>query len=169
VNGFHKVSIHDTLYSITMAVSCLISYLIMTEVLRTHVSRGNDLLGGMWAAVATAFVFRDPNEASLSAGVARFIATFLSFALCLAYLWVAPPSALGMGLLLAAGSLVLCLMGRREEMITTAITTIVVMVVAILNPSDALSQPVLRMLDTVVGIGVGVGCNSAITRVLRKV
>jgi hypothetical protein len=32
------------------------------------------------------------------------------------------------------------------------------MVVAAMSPSDAWQQPLLRLVDTVVGIGVGVAC-----------
>jgi len=60
------------------------------------------------------------------------------------------------------------LFDRRDEIITTAITTIVVMVVAILDPADALKQPLLRLIDTLVGIAVGVACNAAATFVLRR-
>jgi uncharacterized membrane protein YccC len=48
------------------------------------------------------------------------------------------------------------LLGRREDITTTAITTIVVMVVAVSNPAEAWKQPPLRLFDTVVGIVIGV-------------
>jgi hypothetical protein len=46
---------------------------------------------------------------------------------------------------------------------TTAcrITTVVVMVVAAISPTDAWRQPLLRLLDTVVGVGIGMGCKWA--------
>ena len=47
-------------------------------------------------------------------------------------------------------------MGRRDDIITTAITTAVVMVVAAISPADAWQQPLLRLADTVVGIAIGV-------------
>jgi uncharacterized membrane protein YgaE (UPF0421/DUF939 family) len=50
------------------------------------------------------------------------------------------------------------LLDRREDIITTGITTTVVMVVAAMSPKDAWQQPFLRLIDTVVGIGVGIGC-----------
>jgi uncharacterized membrane protein YccC len=165
----HKLTARDVVYSITLAVACLISYWIMTSVLNTIVAKDDDLLGGMWAAVAAAFVFRDTGRASLSAGVARLIATSVSFAICLAYLSLVPPTAFGMALLLTAGCLIVMLLDRRDEIITTGITTIVIMVVAIMSPTDAWQQPLLRLLDTVVGISVGVACNWAATRVFSAV
>jgi uncharacterized membrane protein YgaE (UPF0421/DUF939 family) len=163
----HKLTAREVVYSITMAVACLISYWIMTSVLNTIVARDDDLLGGMWAAVAAAFVFRDTGRGSLSAGVARLIATSVSFAICLAYLSLVPPTAFGMALLLTAGCLIVMLLDRRDEIITTGITTIVIMVVAIMSPTDAWQQPLLRLADTVVGISVGVACNWAATRVFN--
>jgi uncharacterized membrane protein YccC len=179
VNSFGRLSAYNIVYSIAMALACLLSFWIMTRLLNPVVVRDDDLLGGMWAAVATAFVFRDTGgtqtlvfpdtaRASFSAGVARLVATSVSFALCLAYLSLARPSAPGMALVLAAGTVVLILIGRRDEIITTAITTIVVMAVAILNPADALNQPLLRLMDTVVGIAVGVACSLAVAFAFRR-
>ena len=178
MNAFGRLSAYNIVYSIAMALACLISFWIMTHLLNTVVVRDDDLLGGMWAAVAAAFVFRDTGRAqglvfpdtgraSFSAGVARLVATSVSFALCLVYLSLSRPSATGMALVLAVGTVVLILIGRPEEIITTAITTIVVMVVAILNPADALSQPLLRLMDTVVGIAVGVACSFAVAFAFR--
>lgn len=48
--------------------------------------------------------------------------------------------------------------GREEDVLTTAITTAVVLVVAAISPEHAWQQPPLRLLDTLVGIGVGVAC-----------
>ena len=62
------------------------------------------------------------------------------------------------------------LLGRRHDgVITTAITTIVIMVVAILNPADALRQPPLRLLDTVLGVAVGVACNWGAAFLFRRI
>ena len=167
---FSKPSAWDVVYSINMGVACIIAYAITTSILVPATPRDDDLLGGMWAAVATAFVFRDTRAHSLSAGVARFIATCVSFALCSLYLIVLPPTAVGIPILVTAGTLVMMLLNRREDIITTAITTIVVMVVAIISPAHARGEPLLRLFDTVVGIGIGVACKwtaSAVFSALR--
>jgi uncharacterized membrane protein YccC len=44
---------------------------------------------------------------------------------------------------------------RREDIITTAVTTIVIMVVALQSPEDAWKQPLLRVFDTLVGVAIG--------------
>jgi hypothetical protein len=136
----------------------VISYWIMTHVLNPLVGRDDELLGGMWAAVAAAFVFRDTSSAARSAGISRLSATAVSCLLCFALMLFVRPSPLGMALVLVVGTLLLIAMNRRDEIITMAITTLVVMVVAILSPHDALVQPLLRFIDTLVGVAVGVAC-----------
>ena len=73
-----------------------------------------------------------------------------------------------MALVLAAGAIVLVLFHHRDDIMTTAITTIVTMVASVLNPAEALSQPVLRLIDTVVGIAVGTACSSAVFAFARQ-
>jgi uncharacterized membrane protein YccC len=162
-----RLSAWSLIYSITMALACLVSFWIMTQLLNPMVAKDDDLLGGMWAAVAAAFVFREARFNSFAAGASRLVATFVSIVLCLVYLYVAPPSAVGMAILLAVGALIMILLDRREELITTGITTIVVMVVAMLSP-DPRNQPLLRFIDTLVGVGVGVLCNLVVTVVFAR-
>ena len=149
----------DIAYSIAMPLACLISYWIMTRLLNPVVGRDDTLLGGMWAAVAAAFVFRDTWSAALSASMGRLIATFASCVLCLALMLLARPTPLGMAVILAVGTLLLIAMNLRDDVITMAITSIVIMVVAIISPEDGPMQPVLRFIDTVVGIAVGLACH----------
>jgi uncharacterized membrane protein YccC len=66
-----------------------------------------------------------------------------------------PFSPAGMAALIGIGTLDTMLLGRRNEIVTTGITTAVVMVVAALGPAHAWRQPLLRLLDTVVGVTVG--------------
>ena len=148
----------DFFYALDMALACLISYAVITHVLSPFVDRPDALLGGMWATVATVFVFRETRASSLDAGLSRLIATGVSFALCLAYLLVLPFHPAGLAALLGVGTVVMTYLGRRDDIVTTGITTTVVMVVAAMSPQDAWHQPLLRLVDTVVGIAVGVAC-----------
>src|SRR6266436_5625768 len=152
-----KLSPEDIIYALEMTIACAISYWITTSGLIAFVDKSSDFLGGMWAVVATVFVFRDTRTNSLSAGFARLIATCVSFALCLLYLLLFPFQPLGMAVLIGLGTLVMMILGRREDIVTTGITTAVVMVVAAISPQDAWQQPLLRLVDTVVGIAVGIG------------
>jgi uncharacterized membrane protein YccC len=149
---------HAVVYSVALAASCLISYWIVTQILaQVHpVSRTDDLLGGMWAVIATVFVYRNTYERSGAAASSRMAATLVSFALCLAYLLIAPFSVWGMATLIGVGALVVMLIGRTDDTVTTGVTTAVVMVVAALSPHNAWQQPILRLVDTGVGIAVGV-------------
>jgi len=156
-----KLSLWDVSYALNIAIACWISYWLMTHALSSVVGRDDDLLGGMWAAVATVFVFRSSREDSLSAGKARLIATSVSFTLCLAYLWFFAFTAAGLATLIGIGTLIMMLLGRRDDIVTTGITTTVVMVVAAMSPADPWHQPLLRVIDTVVGVGIGVGSKSA--------
>jgi uncharacterized membrane protein YccC len=153
-----RISPGDMIYALEMSIACGASYWIITYGLSSFVDRDSDFLGGMWAAVATVFVFRDTRANSLSAGLARLIATCVSFALCLVYLLLFPFEPLGMALLIGIGTLVMMVLGRREDIITTGITTAVVMVVAGMSPHDAWQQPLLRLIDTVIGIAIGITC-----------
>jgi uncharacterized membrane protein YccC len=156
VSILEKPSAWDLVHSVAMAIACLVSYTVMTTLLNVAVEGHSDLVGGLWAAIATAFVFRDSRQHSLSAGAGRLIATFVSFLLCSPYLWLFPASVAGMGILLTAGTLVMVLLRRREDIITTAVTSLVVMIVALVSPDDAWKQPLLRLFDTAVGVGIGV-------------
>src|SRR6516165_3477638 len=148
----------DFFYALDMALACLISYAITTRVLSPFVAEPDAFLGGMWATVATVFVFRETRASSLAAGISRLIATGVSFALCLTYLLILPFHLAGLAALLGAGTLILMALGRRDDIVTTGITTTVVMVVAAMSPQVAWHQPLLRLADTVVGIAIGVAC-----------
>jgi uncharacterized membrane protein YccC len=141
-----------------MAIACLVSYAISISVLSPFVDKPDALLGGMWATVATVFVFRPTRLDTLSAGISRLIATCVSFALCLAYLVILPFHPVGLAALLGIGTVIMMCLGRRDDIVTTAITTVVVMFVAAISPQDAWHQPIFRLGDTVIGITVGVTC-----------
>jgi uncharacterized membrane protein YccC len=151
-------SIWDALYALNVGIACFLTYWIMVTALSRFVDRSSDLLGGMWAVIATIFVFRETGERTLSAGLHRLLATSVSFVLCLPYLCFFPFTPLGMSSLIFAGIIVMTLLGRRDDIILTGITTTVVMVVVAIEPDEAWRQPLLRLADTVVGIAVGVTC-----------
>jgi uncharacterized membrane protein YccC len=140
-----------------LAVACLITYWLATRLLsRVHsVGRDDDLLGGMWAVLATIFVLRDSFGKSVAAAVSRMAATSVSFVLCLVYLAFLPFHAWALAVLVGLSALVVMLLGRPGDAVTAGITTAVIMVVAAVSPQDAWQQPILRLADTVVGVAVG--------------
>ena len=130
----------------------------MTFVIPHLVNRPVDPVGVLWAVISTVFVFRDTRARSLSAGLSRLVATFVSFALCLMYLALFPANLLAMIALITIGTLLMTLLNRRDDIGLTAITTAVVLIVAASVSQDAWQQPVLRLMDAIVGIAVGVAC-----------
>jgi uncharacterized membrane protein YgaE (UPF0421/DUF939 family) len=143
----------EVVFGTVLAIACLISYWLITSILAREysVSRENDLLGGMWAVVATIFVFRQSARAATS----RTLATVVSFALCFLYFLIFPFNVFGMVAVIWIGTVVLVLIGRAEDIVTAAITTAVVFVIAGISPGAAWIQPILRLVDTAVGILVG--------------
>lgn len=140
-----------------LGLAALVSYELATRILTSAISsRDDQLLGGMWAVVATVFVCRESYKESLSAALSRTAATLLSFILCLGYLLFLPFSSLGMAILIAIGAAILIMIGRPGDIITTSITTAVVMVVAGISQQHAWRQPILRLFDTLIGIAVGI-------------
>ena len=152
-----KLSAADAAYVGSMAFACFLSYEAATLALSRVASRGDGYLGGMWATVATVFVFKDSRGGSVSAGLDRLLATIVSFAWCLLYLVLFPFTAVGLATVLGAGTATMIALGRRDDITTTGITSTVVMVVAATRSQHAWLQPVLRLLDTVIGVAVGVG------------
>ena len=121
-----RLSAWDVVYAMNMGMACLITYCIITYLLSGFVDQAANFLGGMWAVVAVVFVCRDTRAHALSAGMARLIATCVSFALCLPYLLLFPFTPVGLAILLGIGTLVMALLRRRDDIVTTGITTTVV-------------------------------------------
>jgi hypothetical protein len=95
----------EVVHSLALAAACLVSFSVATGVLRLvySVSAIDDQLGGMWAVVATVFVYRESYDRSSSAALSRMSTTGISFALCLGYLLFLPFSAWGLAALIGVG------------------------------------------------------------------
>lgn len=91
--------------------------------------------------------------------MARFFTTCISCVLTFVYLLLLPFSPVGMAVIIGLGTIVVMVLGRRDDVVTTGITTAVIMVAAGIGPASlGWTVPLLRLLDTVIGIIVGVGC-----------
>jgi Fusaric acid resistance protein-like len=147
----------EAFHAVALAFACLASYEITAHALSgVHsVAPSDDHVSGMWAALATIFVYRDTAAASRSAAISRVVATFVSLVLCLVYLALFGFHPLGLAALIVVGSLALAALGRPGDAVTANITTAVVLVIAGIEPHNAWEQPILRMGDTVVGVFVG--------------
>jgi len=138
-----------------MAATCLAAYWLAMYAFAAVFPKESNMVGAMWAAIGAVFVFRDSRGQAFTAGVGRLRATFLSFALCLIYLMFYPPSAIGMAVVTCASTLVVGILRWPQDAITAAVTTIVLMVLAQLDPASASYQPALRFIDTLLGVAVG--------------
>jgi hypothetical protein len=152
-----------------LSIACLLAYWLVAD-LRSQIyslSTADNIVGGLWAVIATVFVFRDSYQHSVSAAVSRMEATLVSFAWCLIYLIFLPFHPWAMAVLIGASTLTVTLLGRPEEVVTAGVTTAVVMVSAALSPQNAWQLPFLRLADTIVGVAVGVAAAWAVLRVLH--
>jgi uncharacterized membrane protein YccC len=147
------------LHSLALAVACLVTYWLTVHGLaRIHsVSAADDVLGGVWAVIATVVVYRTGFDGSASAALTRMAATLVSFSLCLIYLLVLPVDPVGLAVMIGVSGLAATLLGRPQDAVTAGITTAIVLGVASLSPHDAWQQPVLRLVDTALGTAVGLG------------
>jgi uncharacterized membrane protein YccC len=144
--------------SALLAAASLLSYWLMADVLsRLHTgSRTQAIIGGLWAAIATIFVSKSSYEQSFAAAVSRVAGTLVSFVVCFVYLVFLPVHLWAFALLIGVSALGPTLAGRPADAPTAAITTAVLLAIAALDPHQAWLQPILRLVDTVVGVIVGV-------------
>ncbi|MBV8730147.1 MAG: FUSC family protein [Acidobacteriia bacterium] len=155
-----------------LTIACIVSFWLVTHILARmyFVSRADDLLGGMWAVVSTIFVYRYSQAESFQVALSRMSATIVSFALCLIYLLIFPFHILGMAVLIGIGAIAVALIGRTDDTITTSITTAVVLVVAATRgPEGAWLQPILRLVDTAIGVTVGVAAAWLCERAMQSI
>ena len=147
------------LHSLALAIACLLTYWLTVHGLeRIHsVSAADDVLGGVWAVIATVFVYRTSYEGSATAALSRMAATLLSFLLCLTYLVILPVDPAGLAAMIGVSGLAATLLGRPQDAVTAGITTAIVLGVASLSPHDVWQQPILRLIDTALGTAVGLG------------
>jgi uncharacterized membrane protein YccC len=146
------------LYGAGLAIACFVSYWLITRILGQvySISRDDDLLGGIWAVGATLFVYRYSYEQSIRAALSRMAATSVSFVLCLVYLLILPFHSWGLAALIGTGAAAMALLGRPDDTVVTGITTAIVMAAAGLSPHNAWQQPILRVVDTAVGVAIGI-------------
>ena len=143
--------------SVTLSLACLASYSLVRYA-SAHfdsLSHADDLVGGLWAVIATAFVFRTTEGESITAVKTRVAATGLSFALCFVFLLFLPSHPWGMALMIAVSTLLLIALGQSGDVGVSAITIGAVMVIAALGPHDPWKQPLIGAVATAVGIAIG--------------
>jgi uncharacterized membrane protein YccC len=162
---------HDVVSSLVLGIACSVTYLALVAAVGPALSETTESaeIGAMWAVVATIFVYRAHLADALDDARTRLAATALSLVVCLAYLLVLPVNPVGVGVVIGLGSLLALALGRPQDAALTGITSVVVLVVADLGePSSEWAQPLLRMLDTVAGIAVGLVAAAAVARLTTR-
>ena len=151
-----------------LGAACVVTYWLVTTT-EPHVylrSRPAEQIGALWAVISTVFVLRDSYEKSIAAAVSRMAATSVSFVLCLIYLVFLPFHIWALGLLVGASALAVVLLGLADA-VSAGISSAVVMIAARLSPLHAWHEPILRFIDTVVGVAVGIAAAWLALRVIR--
>lgn len=143
-------------YALQLAVACLVTWYVSSGLFYRVVDSGTDLIGSMWAVVATVFVLKETLSKSIATGVLRMIATVISAVICSIYFLFLPFNPVGMPVLIALGYLACIAFGRPDVAVTTGITTTVIMVVGRLEPETAKIEPLLRLVDTLIGSAVAI-------------
>lgn len=144
------------LFAMLLGIACLLTWWMSNVQFYGLVDAETALLGSMWAVIATIFVLRESHIKSLSAGLVRILATVLSTMLCSLYFLLFPFSPIGLAVLVAASYLIANAVSRPEDAMTAGITITVVMVVGALNPDKAWLEPLLRLVDTLIGSAVAI-------------
>jgi hypothetical protein len=93
------------IHGVALSASCVVSYWLITHILGRLIAvwRDDDFLGGMWATIATLFVYRFSYEQSIGAALSRMTSTAVSFVLCLVYLLMFPFHLWGLAALIGIG------------------------------------------------------------------
>jgi fusaric acid resistance family protein len=164
------VSARAFVQSAALALACLASYTLARHAsAQVHsLSEADGQTAGLWALIATAFVFRTTRGESLTAAKTRVAATALSFALCFAYLLFLPFHPWALALLIAVGSLVLSSADQSGDVPIAGITIGAVMIIAALSPHDPWRQPLIAALATAVGIALGLAASWLANRLTMR-
>ena len=157
-------------HALSLTIAVLVAWYVATGIARhlSFMSGQLVLLSGMWTVVATAFVYREGFSDSRINALSRVAATGVSFVLTLVYLLLFPFTPWGLAIVIGLGALILDIIGRAQDSVTTSITTAVVMVVAALGPaSQGWIQPILRLAETIIGVVIGLAAARITRRLLR--
>lgn len=144
--------------AVVLAVTSGAVFLLMTQVIGPLLSESGESaeIGAMWAVISTIFVFHMSFNDRLQGAKTRLAATAMSLVVCLVYLLLFPVTALGIGVVIGVSSLLAVVIRQPQDAALTAITSTVVLIVADLGqPDTRWLQPLLRLLDTAVGIAIG--------------
>ena len=145
-------------FSIALGLSALACYWLAAHVVNPihKVSATGDTVGALWATISTIFVYRHSYDESESAALSRIAGTLVSFVLCLIYLLLFSFHLWAIVVLIALGAFILAMAGRPQDTMPASLATIVVLVITAIDPHQAAQQPFMRLMDTAIGVVIGV-------------
>ena len=157
-------------FSIALGISALASYWFVAHVANqiNEVTPTGDTIGALWAAISTIFVFRHSYDESSSAAVSRMAGTLVSFVLCEIYLLLFSFHLWAIAVVIAIGAFVLAIAGRPQDTMPASLATVVVLVIASIDPHNAWQQPIMRLLDTVLGVAIGLAAVWVSVRLMQR-
>ena len=156
-------------FSIALGISALASYWFVAHVANpiNEVTPTGDTIGALWAAISTIFVFRHSYDESSSAAVSRMAGTLVSFVLCEIYLLLFSFHLWAIVVLIALGAFILAMAGRPQDTMPASLATMVVLVITAIDPHHAAQQPFMRLMDTAIGVLIGVAAVWGAVRIIE--
>lgn len=163
-----SLTLKHWIFALQLTVACAVTWYISQTLVYGVIDARSGMLGSMWAVISTIFVLKETHAESLSAGLVRVAATVSSVIVCSVYFWLLPFNPVAMVVLIGLGYLIAQSVGRPEDAATTGITIAVVMVVGGMGPETARTEPLLRLVDTLIGSGVAIASAWIVKRLVRR-
>ena len=155
-SGRRQISRKEILISIQIALVALLAYLLgfrFTALFPGYFPK----IGGLWSAISAVIVVQVSKKDTADSAWLRVIGTALGAAISALYLSLFPFHAVGMGASIFASSLICTSLNMNSWMRLSAITVLVVMVTASLNPAlNPALNALLRFCESCIGSAVAV-------------
>ena len=155
-SGRRQISRKGLLISVQIALVALLAYWIglrFTALFPGYFPK----IGGLWSAISAVIVVQVSKKDTADSAWLRVIGTALGAAISALYLSIFPFHAVGMGASIFASSLICTSLNMNSWMRLSAITVLVVMVTASLNPAlNPALNALLRFCESCIGSAVAV-------------
>ena len=155
-SGRRQISGKELLISVQIALVSLLAYwlgLHFTALFPGYFPK----IGGLWSAISAVIVVQVSNKDTADSAWLRVIGTALGATISALYLSLFPFHAVGMGASIFASSLICTSLNMNSWMRLSAITVLVVMVTASLNPAlNPALNALLRFCESCIGSALAV-------------
>ena len=155
-SGRRQISRKELLISVQIAIVALLAYWIglrFTALFPGYFPK----IGGLWSAISAVIVVQVSKKDTADSALLRVIGTALGAAISALYLSLFSFHAVGMGASIFFSSLICTSLNMTSWMRLSAITVLVVMVTASLNPAlNPALNALLRFCESCIGSAVAV-------------